>query len=199
MRGPGVFAGYYRDDRQTARFTPDGFYHTGDVGRLDADGFLYLTGRKAEIIKTSTGRRIAPAQVEAVYARSPYVNQVVVVGNGRKYLVGLVVPRRSEVDRELAARGERPPETGEGTARQLEVRELLSRQFEELGRELAPYERILNFAILPEPLSLERGEITPTLKVRRDRVSASYADVIERLYDEPPIAAQDPLAGGAAL
>ena len=199
VRGPGVFAGYYRDDRQTARFTPDGFYHTGDVGRLDADGFLYLTGRKAEIIKTSTGRRIAPAQVEAVYARSPYVNQVVVVGNGRKYLVGLVVPRRSEVDRELAARGERPPETGEGTARQLEVRELLSRQFEELGRELAPYERILNFAILPEPLSLERGEITPTLKVRRDRVSASYADVIERLYDEPPIAAQDPLAGGAAL
>jgi len=198
VRGPGLFAGYYRDQRQAARFTPDGFYHTGDVGRLDADGFLYLTGRKAEIIKTSTGRRIAPAQVEAVYARSPCVNQIVVVGNGRKYLVGLVVPRPSEIDRQLAARPDKPPATGETIARASEVRELLAAQFEALGRELAPHERILDFAVLPEPLSVERGEMTPTLKVCRDRVSATYADLIDDLYAEPPIAAQGPSTREAA-
>ncbi len=99
VRGPGVFAGYFRDAEQQARFTQDGYLQTGDIGHFDADGFLYLTGRKAEIIKTSTGRRISPAAVEAVYAQSPYIDQVVVVGEGRKYLVGLIVLRKGSRDR----------------------------------------------------------------------------------------------------
>ena len=184
VRGEGVFSGYEgeQDAAAAARFTDDGFYQTGDVGRLDEEGFLYLTGRKAEIIKTSTGRRVSPVSVESVYGRSPLIDQVVAVGNGRKYLVGLVAVCRAAVARRLAESGLPLPESGEQLAGMPEVVELVRRELERLGPELAPHERFADFAVLPEPLSIARGELTPTLKVRRERVAARYAEMIESLY-----------------
>lgn len=192
VRGPGVFRGYYGDEERESRFTPDGFYRTGDIGHLDADGFLLLTGRKAEIIKTSTGRRISPARIEAVYAQSPYIDQVVVIGNSRKHLVGLIVVHRSALERRFARMGVVLPASGEEVAVMPEVRQVIQAEIACLGINLASHERILDFAILPGPLSLERGEITSTLKIRRDRVAGLYADLIERLYRQPAL--QDVLA-----
>jgi long-chain acyl-CoA synthetase len=185
VRGPGVFGGYFRDAEQQARFTQDGYLETGDIGHFDADGFLYLTGRKAEIIKTSTGRRISPAAVEAVYAQSPYIDQVVVVGEGRKYLVGLIVLRKAQVERRLGELGIAVPAAEEALEKLPQTRQVLCGEIEKLGGQLAPQERLADFTLLSEPLSLARGEITPTFKVRRSRVVQSYADEIETLYREP--------------
>ncbi len=189
VRGPGVFSGYFREEEPRELFTPDGFYRTGDLGRLDPDGFLYLTGRKAEIIKTSTGRRISPARIEAVYAQSPLIDAIVVVGNGRKYLVGLVVPNLACARRRLPLATDVPPEQ---VLSSLELHTLLAAEIETLGQQLAPHERIVRFAILTEPFSLLRGEVTPTLKVRRDRIAANYATLIEQLYDSESSPAPEP-------
>jgi long-chain acyl-CoA synthetase len=186
VRGPGVFRGYYNDEDQDNLFTADGFYRTGDLGYLDEDGFLYLTGRKSEIIKTSTGRRISPARVEAVYCRSPYLDQVVVFGNGRKHLVALVAVNRPAVQREFTDAGIDLGPVGDEFGNSPAVEDLVRREIESCGRDLSPHERIGKFAILAEPLSVSRGELTPTLKVRRDRVRALRADLIEQLYRDPP-------------
>jgi long-chain acyl-CoA synthetase len=186
VRGPGVFGGYYRDESPEVIFTKEGFYPTGDLGHLDADGFLYITGRKKEIIKTSTGRRISPAKVEATYAQSPFFDQVVVLGNGQKFLVALLSLRREAVARELAIQGIIPTNADGKLETCPEVESLARQQLEHFGQSLPPHERVANFAILPTPLSLERGELTPTLKIRRNQVELDYADLVDNLYHAPP-------------
>jgi long-chain acyl-CoA synthetase len=183
VRGPGVFRGYYREEGPSDRFTADGFYRTGDVGRLDEDGFLYLVGRKAEIIKTSTGRRIAPVRVEQVYRQSPYVDQVVVFGDGRTHLVALVTLRPAAVAEAVARAGLPVPPDSELGELPL-VRDLVAREFEALGKGLDGHERVGAFDILPAPLSVADGELTPTLKLRRAAIAARHADRIARLYGE---------------
>jgi long-chain acyl-CoA synthetase len=193
VRGPGVFHGYFGERGAPDCFTAEGFYRTGDLGRLDEDGFLYLTGRKAEIIKTSTGRRIAPAHVERAYGQSPYLDQVVVFGNGRKHLVALVTLNPATVGGAVTRAG-LPLHAGPELAALPFVRELVAREMEARGAPLAPHERARAFAILPAPLSVAEGELTPTLKLRRAAIAARHAALIKRLYDEER---PDALAPGA--
>jgi long-chain acyl-CoA synthetase len=176
VQGPGVFGGYFKEERDP--FTAEGFYPTGDYGRLDADGFLFLEGRKAEIIKTSTGRRLAPARIEAVYRQCAPVDQVVVFGEGRPHLVALVTLKSAGANA-----------LGEEASR---VRALLQSAMDKVSSALAPYERVRAFALLPCALSIAAGELTPTLKLCRQRIAANHAALIERLYqaEEPP--APDP-------
>lgn len=182
VRGPALFEGYYRDPASSHCFTDDGYYKTGDLGRLDAEGFLFLEGRKAELIKTSTGRRIAPARIEAVYGESPYLDQVVVFGHGRKYLVALVTVNIESIAADL-----RLPPSAE-LPRRPEVRDCIRREIDAYGERLAPYERISAFAILEQPLSVAKGELTHTLKLRRRHIETHYAALIDGLYDadRPP-------------
>lgn len=183
VRGPGLFDGYDKDEQRPPHlFTPDGFYRTGDLGRVDADGFWYLVGRKAEMIKTSTGRRISPTAVEGAYSQGRLLDQVVVFGHGRTHLVALVTLKPAAVVAEL---GLDPSSTGEQLANSPAVREGIRAEMEHLGRTLPPYEQVRHFDILPAPLSVERGELTPTLKLRRREIAARHADRIERLYQEP--------------
>ncbi len=184
VRGPGVFAGYDGDDA-AERFTPDGFYRTGDLGRFDAEGFLYLTGRKSEIIKTSTGRRLSPAAIEAAYTQSPYLDQVVVFGDARKYLVGLLVLGPDAIKKAGATAMEQD-RAGSRVLVGAEVERLVAPELETFGAALAPHERIVRFAVLAEPLSIARGELTPTLKVRRRSVAARHARLLDDLYREEP-------------
>lgn len=194
VRGPGVFGGYEQSTLGPELFAPDGYYRTGDVGRLDDDGYLYLTGRKADLIKTSTGRRIAPARIEQAYLRSLHFEQMIVVGAGRSHLAGLIVLDRRAVETELTAAGddEEPAELPDvefvGSPR---VRQLVRRELTRLGRDLAPYERVERFALLSEPLTVERGLLTPLLKPRREAIAARYAPLIDRLYHEPSAAAAE--------
>lgn len=195
VRSPGLFANYFREPPPTDRFTEDGFYRTGDCGYLDPDGFLYLTGRKTELIKTSTGRRIAPISIEFAYGRSPYLDQVVVAGDGRKYLVALVALNRPCIDRYLAESG--APSDVEQPRSLALIKELVLREFERWGTQLAPHERVLAVGILPEPLTAARGEITSAGKLRRAAIAANYGDLLEELYQAVPPAvliARSPLA-----
>lgn len=176
VRGPAMFAEYRREGKPSERFTADGYYRTGDYGRFDEDGFLYLTGRVAEMIKTSTGRRISPAAVEDVYRRALCIDQIVVVGNDRPFLVALVSLNLSAVRAALGkvADGDFP----ESPLVVDLVRQELARCDGSLGR----HERIRTFAILPAPLTVENGELTATLKLRRTQIEARYKPLIERLY-----------------
>jgi long-chain acyl-CoA synthetase len=181
VRGPGLFDGYYQEEHRPPHlFTPDGFYRTGDLGRVDADGFWYLVGRKAEVIKTTTGRRISPTTVEAAYSKSRFVDQVVVFGHGRTHLVALVTLKPT-VSVEL---GLDPTTSGEQLASDPRVKSLVGEEMKQLGQSLPAYEQVRHFAILPHPLSVEHGELTPTLKIRRRGVESRHADRIERLYQE---------------
>lgn len=184
VRGPGVLRAYYGEAEDPQQFTADGFYRTGDLGRFDEAGFLYLVGRKREMIKTSTGRRISPAHVEAVYAQSPYLEQVVVVGNGRKHLVGLIALRATTVEHHLKSEARTLPSDPGQWDSEPQILALVDRELERLGCRLASHERIIHYAILTEPLSIANGELTPTLKIRREVVATRYADLIERLYRE---------------
>ncbi|MBN1588471.1 MAG: AMP-binding protein [Pirellulales bacterium] len=185
MRGPGVLKHYYHGKDADSRLTEDGFWQTGDIGHVDPDGFLYLSGRTVDILKTSTGRRISPTPIAATYCRSPYIDQMVVLGNGRKYLVGLVAVCQTALCEKLG-KPELHLDPASDSSGDLEtVESLIRREIEFYGRNLARHERIADFAILPRPLSVASGELTPTLKIRRDRVSELHAELIERMYAQP--------------
>ena len=184
VRGPGLCRRDSNEGTELDCFTADGSYRTGDFGYLDTDGFLFLTGRRSDIIKTSTGRRIAPAKIEAVYSRCPYLDHVVVIGNGRKHLVGLVTVRAAALKRAIEGKGLNIDQPCNMPANSGVIHKFLRQELEFYGRTLPEHERILNFTVLSQPLSMSKGELTPTLKVRRDRVAAIYADIIDRLYAE---------------
>jgi hypothetical protein len=155
--------------------------YTGDLGYLDKDGFLWLTGRKAEILKTSAGRRIAPAKVEAVYRRDALVNQIVVVGHGRPYLSALLTLNEAEAIRCLRRRG---VEVGvQADLREnKEVWNMVQEELERLGSDLPAHERVRAFHVLPKPLAVESGELTSNLKPRRAYIAEKYAAEIACLY-----------------
>jgi long-chain acyl-CoA synthetase len=179
VRGPNVMLGYYRDPEATAAAIVDGWYHTGDIGELDADGYLRITDRKKEVFKTSTGKFVAPSRVEASLKRSIFFNQVVVVGSGRSHPVALVAPNWPLVRDELRLS---PTDDAQALALRNDVRAFVDREVVAQTSDLARYEQIRHVAILPHDLTIEAGELSPTLKVRRRIVENRYAQLIDELY-----------------
>jgi long-chain acyl-CoA synthetase len=183
VRGPNVMRGYYNHPRETAAvFTEDGWFRTGDVGHLDEDGRLYITDRKKELFKLSNGKYVAPQLVESLIKQSALVSQVVVVGAGRKQPAALVVP-----DWEALAAALPTPQAEEHTLRVAWTQDpsavkLVQREVSQLTATLHDYERVRKVALLPEEFSIDGGELTPTLKVKRRVVEEKYGDVIEGLY-----------------
>ena len=166
VRSDTVFSGYYKDPESTAAaFTDDGWFRTGDVGELDADGFLKITDRKKDLIITAGGKNIAPQNLENALKASRYVSQAIVVGDRRPYIAALVTVDPAEVD----ASGRDP-------------RELIQEVVEDVNRDRVRVEQIKRFAILPRDFTQEDGEVTPTLKLRRKVVHEHFADEIEELY-----------------
>ena len=184
VRGPNVMRGYYnKEDATRAAFAGGGWFRTGDIGVLDRDGYLRITDRKKELIKTSGGKYVAPQVVEQCIKRSRFVSQVVLVGDRRKFPAALVVPNWAELRayaefKGIAAR------TNEEMCRDPRINDLLRRQVETQCAELSRYERVKRVALLPCELTVAGGELTPTLKVKRRVVDEKYRDVIERIYAE---------------
>lgn len=178
-RGPNVMLGYYRDPEATSAAIVDGWYHTGDIGEFDDDGFLRITDRKKEVFKTSTGKFVAPSRVEASLKQSIFITQAVVVGNGRSHPAALIAPNWELVRRELGLDGGLEPEQ---LAARDDVRAFLETEVMEHTAELGKFEQIRRFAILPRDLTIEAGELSPTLKTRRRIVEHRYADLIEAAY-----------------
>jgi long-chain acyl-CoA synthetase len=180
VRGRNVMLGYYRDSEATAAAIREGWLHTGDVGEIDAAGFLRITDRKNEIFKTDTGKWISPARIEANIKRSIYVAQVLVVGNGRPYPIALVCPNWTLVRLELS---QLPAgATAEVLAARNDVRAFLAHEVREQTRALASYEQVRRVVVVPTEFSVEGGELSPSMKIKRRVVEKNYATEIEQAY-----------------
>jgi long-chain acyl-CoA synthetase len=173
VRGETVFRGYYGDEEATrAVLTEDGWLRTGDLGAIDDDGFLTIVDRKKEIIVTSNGANIAPQNIESALTASKYVSQALVVGDGRPHVAALLTVNRREA-RKVARSDE-------------EVRALVAQVVADVNRRLGPEEKVRRFAILERDFAPEKGEVTPTLKVKRRVVEDHFRDEIDELYAMPP-------------
>jgi long-chain acyl-CoA synthetase len=185
VRGPTVMLGYWRDEEASAEaIDAAGWLHTGDLGRFDSDGFLRITGRKREILVTSGGKKIAPLHIEAALQAQAPIQQAVLFGDNHRYIVALLVPREAPLRAFAAARG-LDPTRWEALVAHPEVRVWIQEHVDEVNARLAGFETIRRFALLTEPLTIERGELTPTLKPRRARIAETRREELERLYDAP--------------
>ena len=182
-RGPNVMKGYFRDEEATREAMKDGWLHTGDIGHLDADGFLKITDRKKEMLKTSGGKLVAPQPLENRLKADRFISQAMVVGDRRKFIAALIVPDFAWM--ESYARHKQIPyrEAGEllGNPR---VLDLFRRRIEGKMRGLPSYEAVKKFRLLPRELTQEEGDLTPTLKMKRRVVEEKYAGLIESMYTE---------------
>jgi long-chain acyl-CoA synthetase len=180
VKGPNVFQGYYKNEEATRETIVDGWLHTGDIGEIDADGFLKITGRKKDIIITAGGKNITPANLENEIKQHPLVSQCVVVGDRKPYLVALVT--LDPEDAVAYAKEHGLPEDPAKLAANGEVRKAVEDHVAEINQKFARVEQVKKVAILPRDLSQETGELTPTLKVKRAVVAAKHEREIEQLY-----------------
>ncbi|HEY7511032.1 MAG TPA: long-chain fatty acid--CoA ligase [Vicinamibacteria bacterium] len=182
-RGPHVMKGYYKKPQDTAEvIDAEGWLHTGDVGAFDRDGFLVITDRKKDIIVTSGGKNIAPQPIENLLKTNAYIGEIVMIGNKRHFPAALVIPKFENLEKWAKERGLAFSTREELVARP-EVVELYDRTVRDLTAHLASFEKIKKLALLPREFSLETGELTPKLSVKRRVVEQKYKDVIDRLYE----------------
>jgi long-chain acyl-CoA synthetase len=180
-RGPHVMAGYYRQPQATADVIRDGWFHTGDLGRLDEDGFLFITGRKKEILVTSGGKNIAAVYLESLLTEDPLILQAVVLGDGRDYLTALIVPNPDTLRREIVARGIVVRSRDEALAHP-RVIELYEQRIRERLRTVSTYEQVCKFRLLNRGFTIDSGELTPKLSLRRKEIEANFRTTIEEMY-----------------
>jgi long-chain acyl-CoA synthetase len=179
-RGPHVFAGYWRDPEATAATLVDGWLHTGDLGELDADGFLTITGRKKDIIITAGGKNIAPANLENVLRQSPWISHAVIFGDRRPYLVALITLDEEEIVPWAAARG--LPTDLAALRDHPDVRALIQAVVDEANARFATVAQVKRFTLLDRDLSVDTGELTPSLKMKRAVIHAHHAELYDALY-----------------
>ncbi|HSL60397.1 MAG TPA: AMP-binding protein [Desulfotignum sp.] len=181
VKSPGVFKGYYKGEEATAQTIKEGWLFTGDVGELDADGFLRITDRKKDIIVTAGGKNITPQYIENKLKASIYINDAVVIGDRRKYLTALIM-----IDEDNVAKYAQDNKIQFSTYRDLtqspQVMELVDKEVAAVNQTLARVENIRKFTILPKRLYEEDGEVTPTMKIKRKIVHDTFEDIIEAMY-----------------
>ena len=181
LKGPTITQGYYnRPDLNKTSFTKDGYFKTGDVGYLK-DGELYITERIKDLFKTSNGKYIAPQMVESKILVDKYVEQIAVVADQRKYVSALIVPTYHLLEEYAAEKGIKYSSREELVANK-QINDMIAERIETLQQSLAGYEQIKRFTLMPQPFSMEKGEITNTLKIKRNVLNTRYADVIEAMY-----------------
>ena len=180
VKGPNVFQGYYKNEAATRETIVDGWLHTGDIGSIDDDGFIRITGRKKDIIITAGGKNITPANLENEIKQHPLVSQCVVVGDRQPYLVALVTLDPEEAVAFAKEHG--LPEDPEQLSSNPEIRKAIEGHIDAINEKFARVEQVKKIAILPRDLSQEGGELTPTLKVKRAVVAQKHAPEIEKLY-----------------
>ncbi|MEA2244932.1 MAG: long-chain acyl-CoA synthetase, partial [Solirubrobacteraceae bacterium] len=178
LRGPNMMHGYYKNDEATAEtLEPEGWLHTGDLGYVD-DGFLFINGRKKDIIITAGGKNITPANLENGLKQNRWISQAVVIGDRRPYLIALITLDPDEVPKFAEEHGLAPEAVADSEQMQDEVQKAVDHVNEDYGR----VEQVKKFKILPEDLTQEQGTLTPTLKVKRNVVNEKFAGDIDQLY-----------------
>ena len=189
-RGPNIMRGYYNKPAETAAvFTSDGWFKTGDIGTIDEDGFLKITDRKKELFKTSGGKYIAPQAIEQLIKGSRFVNQVVLIGNGRKFPAALIVPDWEMLKSYVELKGINVDGRAE-MCKHPRILNLFERQIAGLTPDLAQYEKVKKIALLENELTIEGDELTPTMKVKRRVIDEKYRSLIDQIYAEAENAAR---------
>ena len=183
LKGPTITRGYYKRDALNAQaFDPDGFFHTGDAGYLK-DGELFLKERIKELFKTSNGKYIAPQMIESKILVDKFVEQVAVIADQRKFVSALIVPAFAELE-EYAKDNDIAYESMEDLCKNPTIIKMLTERLDTLQQQLASYEKIKRFTLLPKPFTMEAGELTNTLKIKRSVLNKHYAAEIEEMYVE---------------
>lgn len=181
VRGPNVMKGYYNKLEETRRAFVDGWFRTGDVGELDADGYLRVTDRIKDLIITESGENVAPQHIETVLQVDPYTEHVIALGDKRKFLTAIIVPQFPALE-EYARTHAITFSTRTELVHRPEIHAFFRARIEKLSGDLAPYERIKEFRLLDHELTEDAGEITPTQKVKRKAIVAKYAEMIDEMY-----------------
>ncbi|MDZ7319446.1 MAG: AMP-binding protein, partial [candidate division KSB1 bacterium] len=182
IKGPTVMAGYYKKPALTQEtIDKDGWLHTGDIGYLDEDNYLYLTDRKKNILITSGGKNIASAPIENALKASKYIDEVCLIGNNRKFVSALIVPNYENLRKWAQQHGLEVTENS-ALVEQAAVKDFVWQEVERLQTDFARFEQVKKIALLPEPFTIEKGELTPSLKVKRNVVEQNYKDLIDKIY-----------------
>ncbi|MCB0319920.1 MAG: long-chain fatty acid--CoA ligase, partial [Bdellovibrionales bacterium] len=182
FRGPNIAKGYYKRESATrAAWDSEGWFHTGDLGEIDTSGFLSIVGRKKDILVTSYGKNIAPEDIEAQMKSSLYISQIVLIGDGRPYITAIVTLNLPIVVTWAKKIGIKELD-GASLASNDKVRDLIWKDIQQVNKDLANYESVKKFAIVPEDFTVENGFLTPTFKVKRPVVLKAYVDLVESLY-----------------
>jgi long-chain acyl-CoA synthetase len=181
-RGPHIMKGYWNNDEATAQaIDKDGWFHTGDIGEIDKDGFLKITDRKKDIIINAYGKNIAPQPLEALLKSSPYVGTPVLIGDRRKFLVALIVPNFEKLERDAHAQGI-AFNTKEELVENEQVKALIQKELDRFNENLDRQEKIRRFTLLPRDFTIDDDEITPSLKVKRKVIDKKYKSLIDQMY-----------------
>ncbi|HUA08352.1 MAG TPA: long-chain fatty acid--CoA ligase [Candidatus Acidoferrales bacterium] len=178
-RGRNIMQGYYRDPDATAAVLADGWFHTGDIGEVDARGFLRITDRKKEVFKTATGKYVSPARVEAAIKRSVFVAQAMVIGDGRPHPAALICPNWDLVRVEMNIPASVPPDE---LAERDDVIDFVTAEVRKQTADLASFEQIRRVVVLPREFTVESGELSPSMKIKRRVVEERYRSAIDRAY-----------------
>jgi len=184
LRGPIVMLGYYNKPEETKEvIDEEGWLHTGDIGFLDEENYLFLTDRKKNIIVTSGGKNVAPAPIEHKLKTSKYIDEVCLVGNKRKFVSALIVPAY-EILKEWAKTNNIEFDSMEAFLKDVRVQKLFTNEIERLQEGFARFEKVKKFALLPEPFSADKNELTPSLKIKRNVIEKNYKEIIDSFYAE---------------
>lgn len=181
-KGPNVMLGYYKRPELTAEALKDGWFHTGDIGEWQEGRFLKITDRKKEIFKTSGGKYVAPQVIENKMRESPYIEQMMVIGNGRKFVSALIVPSFMQVRKHLADAGKTAPESNTQLIEMAEVKELIQKQIDKYNPQFGHVEQVKKYILLPAEWTIDTGELTPSLKIKRKAIEAKFNSLIETMY-----------------
>ncbi|MDQ3748172.1 MAG: AMP-binding protein, partial [Acidobacteriota bacterium] len=182
IRGKNVMRGYFNNPEETAKVIDDkGFYHTGDIGYVDQEGHFFITDRKKDLFKLSNGKYVAPQQVESLLKQSPLVSQAVAVGSGRKQVGALVVPDWETLIQTLKEEGISAEGSREELCENPHVIKRVQRDAVEFTREMNDYERVKRVYLLPREFSIDKGEMTPTLKIKRGVIDEKYEEAIDEI------------------
>ena len=185
-KGPCVMQGYYKSPEATREvIDAEGWFHTGDIGYLDSDNYLFITDRKKDLIKTAGGKFVAPQPIENALKTSPYITNAMIVGDQRRFVVALIVPNATTVAAKLQDQGVRVASPKELAAHPA-VRALIEAEVKRLTAHLAQWETIKRFALLPEDFTFDNGNLTFTLKLKRRVVEKNYREIIDKLYADSP-------------
>lgn len=182
VKGPTVMRGYYNKPQATAEaFTPDGWFHTGDAGIINENGALSITDRIKDLFKTSNGKYIAPQALESRLGEDPYIEQIATIGDQRKFVSALIVPAFGML-KDYAQKHDIAYSSNDDLVCNPEIRAMIAERIESRQRDFAAYERIKKFTLLPNPFSMESGELTNTLKIKRPVINKHYAAQIDEMY-----------------